>query len=270
MSERNLNQVRIWLEGDVRPSGTITSGLYFPNALVTTITGDIFIANGVSDHRINKWTLNATNSLFTILVPQPCLGLFIDIIDRIYCSTENSHQVVRTFVTNEANTATIVAGASYPGSTPDLLNQPRGLFVDDQFNLYVADYYNNRIQLFSPGQLNATTVAGAGTNGTISLFFPTGVVLDADKYLFIADFFNSRIIGSGPHGFRCVAGCSGVLGSTANLLWQTDSLSFDSYGNLFVADAANNRVQKFLLEINSCGKCHFNLLSLFLSLARFS
>ncbi len=103
------------------------------------------------------------------------------------------------------------------------------------------------------GQLSGTTVAESAI--TIALNQPSGVVLDADNYLFIVDCGNNRIIGSGPNGFRCVAGCSGLSGSSANQLYSPGMLSFDSYGNIFVTDRDNNRIQKFLLATSSCGKC---------------
>jgi hypothetical protein len=43
-------------------------------------------------------------------------------------------------------------------------------------------------------------------------------------------------------------------GSAANQLSMPRHLSFDSYGNIFVVDGYNNRIQKFLLATNSCGK----------------
>ena len=82
------------------------------------------------------------------------------------------------------------------------------------------------------GQLNGTTVAGAGAVGTIALSFPSGVVLDGNGYLFIADTDNIRIVGSGPNGFRCVAGCAQSPGAEASQLVNPYSLSFDSSGKL--------------------------------------
>jgi hypothetical protein len=136
-----------------------------------------------------------------------------------------------------------------------MLNTPYGIFVDTNFDLYVADYGNNRIQLFQSGQLSGITLAGATSlTTTITLNNPTGIVLDADKYLFIADNGNSRIIGSGPNGFRCLFGCFGSWGSASNQLYWPCSLSFDSYGNMFVTDLANSRLQKFILLNNTYGK----------------
>jgi hypothetical protein len=134
-----------------------------------------------------------------------------------------------------------------------MLNNPHGIFVNIDFDLYVADYGNDRVQLFSIGQLNGTTVAGFGAPGTILLNCPTGVVLDVDQYLFIVDSRNHRIVGSGPTGFRCVVGCFGE-GSTPNQLNNPQSMSFDSHGNIFVADTSNGRIQQFILISNSCSK----------------
>ena len=77
--------------------------------------------------------------------------------------------------------------------------------------------------------------------------------MDADGYLFIVDSSNHRIVGSGPGGFRCVVGCSGSSGPGSYQLNGPQTMSFDSDGNIFVADSGNGRLQKFLLAQNSCG-----------------
>ena len=119
---------------------------------------------------------------------------------------------------------------------PRDLNSPRGIFVNTNFSLYVADSGNNRIQYFISGQSSGTTVAGNGASGTITLSSPFAVVLDGDGYLFIADTNNNRIVGSGPYGFRCVAGCSRMNGSAPDQLGTPYMLSFDGYGNIYVTD----------------------------------
>jgi hypothetical protein len=153
---------------------------------------------------------------------------------------------------NNPNNLTIVAGNGSPGPTSMKLHTPQGIFVTTNFNLYVADCGNDRIQLFYHGQLNATTVAGNGFSGAITLNCPTDVILDVNNYLFIVDSNNHRIIGSGPYGFQCVAGCSGTHGQGSDQLNHPQSLSFDSFGNLFVVDKDNDRIQKFLLNSDSC------------------
>ena len=128
-----------------------------------------------------------------------------------------------------------------------MLNVSRGLFVDVNFDLYVADWGNHRIQLFRQGQQNAITVAGSGSlNVTITLNRPIHVVLDMDKYLFIVDQYNHRIVGSNENGFHCIVGCTGSSGSSANTLNKPSSMAFDSFGNIYVVDEFNHRIQKFL------------------------
>ena len=135
-----------------------------------------------------------------------------------------------------------------------MLNKPQGIFVDKNLNLYVADCLNDRIQLILPGQLNGTTLAINGSNGTFTLACPTDIALDMDDYLFITDALNNRILGLGPFGFRCIVGCTGTTGVASYQLDHPHSLSFDSKGNLFVIEYSNNRLQKFFLSSNSCGK----------------
>jgi hypothetical protein len=254
VTNKDNNYVQVWLEGNTTPIRTLSTGLDSPYGIFVTITGDIYVDNGYTHHQVNLWTLNATNGVTTMYVSGRCWGVFLDIYENLYCSLYDSHQVIKRSFNNSANTTTILAGNGSAGSASNMLDNPRGIFVDTDLNLYVADYANNRIQFFRLGELNGTTVAGSSASGTITLSGPAGVVLDADGYLFISDNYNNRIIGSFPNGFRCIIGCSEVSGSDSNDLNSPWGISFDSYGNLFVADGYNSRIQKFFLATNSCGK----------------
>ena len=58
---------------------------------------------------------------------------------------------------NDTSVATVVtrAGVGGFGSSANQLIYPWGIFVDTNFDLYVADRLNNRIQVFRPGVENA-------------------------------------------------------------------------------------------------------------------
>jgi hypothetical protein len=252
VADHTDNRIVMWLEGSINFTKIISGDLNGPDSVFVTIAGDIYVDNGWNG-RVDKWTSNATNSTPAMYVSSSCYDLFIDVYDNLYCSMKNLNQVVMKSLYSSVSTSTIVAGIGCYGSTSYMLNNPVGIFVDINLNLYVADFGNNRIQFFLSGQLNGTTKAGNGTSGTISLYQPTGITLDADGYLFIVDYGNSRIVGSGPNGFRCLVGCSGS-GAASNQLSSPVTLSFDSYGNMFVTDTGNNRIQKFLLATNSCSK----------------
>jgi DNA-binding beta-propeller fold protein YncE len=250
VADSTHNRIVMWLEGSINVTKIISGGLDSPYSLFVTIAGDIYVDNGWNG-RVDKWTSNATNSTPAMYVSSSCYGLFVDVNDNLYCSMSYLHQVMMKSLSSSSNTSTIVAGTGCPGSESNMLNHPCGIFVDINLNLYVADSGNNRIQFFVAGQVSGTTVAGNGVS--ISLSGPTGITLDADGYLFIVNCGHSRIVGSGPNGFRCLVGCSGS-GAASNQLSCPVTLSFDSYGNMFVTDYVNSRIQKFLLATNSCSK----------------
>ena len=254
VAELNSQRVQMWVPGNNNPVRNISDGLSHPYGLFIANNGDVYVDNGNSNGRVDKWAWNTTSSVPVMNVSSFCVGLFIDINDTLYCSLGSDHKVIKTSLNHGGNLPSDVAGNGTAGLSSNMLNQPYGIFVDVQFNLYVADRGNNRIQLFHSGQMNATTIAGSGASATITLNYPTGIVLDVDGYLFITDKGNSRIVASGPNGFRCIVGCTNSSGSASNQLNAPWSLSFDSYGNLFVADSFNNRIQKFLLVTNLCGR----------------
>ena len=185
-----------------------------------------------------------------------CQSLFVDMNNTLYCSVSEINMVVSKLLDNSTSSFTAVAGTGCSGSASNKLASPFGIFVDLSFNLFVADNNNDRIQRFQPGNSNGTTVAGNGTTGTINLSHPTHVVLDGNGYLFIVDSGNNRIVRSGPSGFRCVVGCLHGSGPAADQLSSPQTMSFDTYGNIWVADYNNNRVQKFLIADGSLGKSH--------------
>ena len=247
-------QILIWRNATGNLTTTILANLSSPWSLFVTSDEQIFADNGNTNHRVDRWTPNGTTLASPMSTCSSCTGLFVDGMDNLYCSQVDGHQVVRRSLVSSSTELTIVAGIGCSGSMPNMLNNPYGIFVTTDLDLYVADGGNNRVQLFRRGETNATTVAGNGSNGTIALSNPTGVVLDGNGYLFIVDSNHHRIVGEGPWGFRCVVGCSGSPGSASDQLSYPSTMSFDLDGNIFVSDWGNSRIQRFFLSNNSCGK----------------
>ena len=80
--------------------------------------------------------------------------------------------------------------------TSTTLNRMTDMIFDPMGNMYVADYGNQRIQLFMSGEYVGKTIAGttdvSGTNA--SLFtYPINVKLDNQLNLYVADSSNHRI-----------------------------------------------------------------------------
>ncbi|CAF3997767.1 unnamed protein product [Rotaria sordida] len=82
------------------------------------------------------------------------------------------------------------------GNTSTFLDHPTGITYDPMGNLYVADMFNHRIQMYEVGQTNGTTIAGIsgklGNNSTM-LYYPVSVILDNQLNLYVSDSFNQRI-----------------------------------------------------------------------------
>ena len=255
--------VRVWHERSGVPIRNISGNLSTPYSLFVSDNNAVYIDNGQVNFRVDKWSSNSNGAVAAMYACGPCLGLHIDIKNNLYCSMNSLHQVVSKSLNDRLNVWSVVAGTGVAGSTSVTLNGPRGIAVHTNLDLYVADYDNHRIQRFRFQELNGTTVVGGTLPGLGTLNRPSAIVFDADGYLFISDTYNSRIIGSGPGGFRCIAACSGGSGSTPSTLFYPGFISFDTYGNLYVMDYGNNRLQKFLLSSNTCGKIEKTIKQMF-------
>lgn len=242
---------------------TIQANLSSPTSLFVTDDDQILTYHGCPNKRIDRW--NQTN-----MSPSPsmdfyadCDNLFVDHNYKVYCSQTQQHQVVIKTNLNITPEFVIIAGTGSPGSHSNMLNSPRGILVTVNLSLYVADCNNSRVQLFPKSQTDGITVFGKNPNNSISVDCPSGIALDAENNLFIVDNYKHRIIGSDKAGFRCIVGCSGNSESSPNQLYYPSILHFDSFGNLFVLDGGNQRIQKFILTHRGyCSKFH-NVLNYF-------
>ncbi|CAF1064089.1 unnamed protein product [Adineta steineri] len=245
----------MWQEDSVNPTKTIHGNFTEPRSLFVTSNGDIYIDDGKKNGEVQRWSAE-TNTFVTVMnVNSSCHGLFVDINDTLYCSMYEHHQVLKRSLNDAVMTGNrVAAGTCIEGDGSNQLSSPDGIFVDVNFDLYVADCFNHRVQLFQSGKSNGITVAGSTSlKETITLHCPSAIILDAEKYLFIADYYKNRIVGSGLNGFRCLVGCY-AKGPQSNQLDVPSSLSFDGSGNIFVTDQTNHRIQKFLLMKDSFGK----------------
>jgi hypothetical protein len=243
VAANSLDQVQVWPDGSTNLMRIISGNLSGPCSVFSTMNGDIYVDNG-NNGQVDKWILNANNSVPVMNVSNSCSGLFIDTNNTLYCSIYSTSQVVKMSLSGSVPGPTTIAATG--------LYHPHGIFVDSYFNLYVADSDNAAVQKFQAGQVTGTKLVTANTTGIGSPWCPTDVVLDADGYLFISDYCGNRIVAEGPDGFRCVVGC-GRYGSGPDQVKGPQGISFDSYGNLFLVDFTNNRIQKYFLETNFCG-----------------
>ena len=144
---------------------------------------------------------------------------------------------------------------------------PWGIAVDDEGDVYVADWRNDRIQKF---RADGTFEGMFGTSGSAEGQFnrPTGVAVDMHGDIYVADWGNNRVQLFNPEGlyiqsFRGDATLSKAarayvlanpkplrLREMANLEPQQRfhgpvSVRVDALGRMYVADCGPHRIQVY-------------------------
>ena len=92
------------------------------------------------------------------------------------------------------------------GSGFDQLSGPNGLAVDAADRLYIADAWNNRVQVFDKNGAYLTTIAGSWGTRTSQTRSAEGVAVAPNGDMFVADWGNHRIqkFAAGVPGWRQV------------------------------------------------------------------
>ncbi len=136
------------------------------------------------------------------------------------------------------------------GNQPTPLAQgpsPSGLYVDDNGDIYMSDYVNDRIMEWSPATGAWSTVAGGNGPGQAAnqLYAPMGIFLDRAGNIYITEEnADVRKWAPGATTGMIVAGGNGY-GSNADQLANPTSVYVDCDGNIYIVDAPNNRVQRW-------------------------
>jgi len=140
------------------------------------------------------------------------------------------------------------------------LNYPQGITLDANQNVYVANSMANQIVMISSSGVQSI-VAGnnvpfyCGDNGAATaacLYNPYDVTLDKNGNIYIADLSNNRIreVNAVTGIITTIAGDSssgyngdGILAINAKLD-NPKSVAVDDSGNVYIADAVNNRIRE--------------------------
>lgn len=245
----NDGKIHIWNTDGIISKTIILPPNFEPWGLFVTVDGSIYIGSDTNG-QVKRWTSNGIQTV-VMNASDSCAGLFVDLMNHLYCSLGNKHKIVKRSLDTDSDSVVPVAGTGIKGSASNMLNGPRGIFVTVKLDLYIADCLNHRIQFFRFERSDGITVVGSAGESTFKLSYPTAVFLDADDYLFVVDNGNHRIIALRSNGFSCVIGCSGDSDSTSDHLHYPYAAAFDSYGNIFVVDQNNHRIQKFTLMRNT-------------------
>lgn len=141
------------------------------------------------------------------------------------------------------------------GNLPGYLSSPKGLDVDSDGSIFVADTNNHRIQHFSAtGDLinvwgtYANILEGDAPEGTLNQ--PWDIAVGLNRMVYVADTFNHRIVKFSREG-RFVK-TIGVFaqGTSPESLWGPRGIAVDHKGNVLVTDTGNKRVVVYDQDLN--------------------
>jgi prepilin-type N-terminal cleavage/methylation domain-containing protein len=244
------------------------AGFEYPYGIVAGIDGYIYIAD--MSHTIRRMT---TNGVVTTIAGSPeamgfvnasgsaarfqyLYGIAQDAAGNLYVGDSDNNSIRKV---TPSGTVTTLAGSGAAGAangtgTAATFSSPRGVAVDANGNVYVADNDNCRVRKITPAGV-VTTFAGSscgyaeGTGTSARFSYLYDLTVDANGNIYVADPDNQRIrkitssgvvttlAGSGSAGF------ANGTGASAQFAWPS-GVAVDAAGNVYVADTGNERIRK--------------------------
>jgi DNA-binding beta-propeller fold protein YncE len=137
-----------------------------------------------------------------------------------------------------------IASGSAPGGT---FNEPWGVAVDSQGNVYVADTWNHRVQKFNAeGDFIATWGYFGQAEDAYAYWGPRDIAVDALDRVLITDTGNKRVVVLDRDGNSITEiGGAGFSPGTFN---EPIGIAVNKEGLVFVADTWNQRIQSLRLD----------------------
>lgn len=211
-----------------------------------------------------------------------------DAAGNVYIAERGNHCVRKV---NPEGVMTLVAGLRKPGFGGDggkasegLLNNPSGIALDRQGNLYIADSANHVIRRVTPGgvittvagirpgrQANSGSIGDGGAALNAALNQPLLMAFDSSGNLIIADSGNRRVrrltISAPSPVLSTIAGRWQDIGDGGPArsagLHNPHGLAVDTAGNVFIADTGTNRIRRVspdgrITTIAGAGEAGFN------------
>ncbi|CAF1027499.1 unnamed protein product [Adineta steineri] len=231
--------------------GSATDQLYYSLDVILDKRKKYLIICDQHNVRVLRWSLQNSQDQEILIHNIVCFGLAMDNNGDLYVSDWVDHQVSRW---QEGDTEGIaVAGGNNEENHFNQLNRPYFIFVDEYHSVYIADYRNNRVMKWMKTATEGTLVAPeqvVGENPN-SLCGPEGVIVDHMGNIYVSKDGSHQITRWSPGAIEGVPVVGeSQLGNRPTQLSYPRDLSFDREGNLYVVDTNNNRIQKFVIDID--------------------
>ncbi|CAM4770975.1 unnamed protein product [Rotaria magnacalcarata] len=253
------NSTAITIAG-VGTVGVSANQFNYPFGMVLDSSNALYISD-LNNSRVQLWASNAWTG--TTVAGQAngtsgtgssylnkAAGFAMDTSSNIYITDMYNSRI--QYWTSGASTGVTVIGNGSCGNLTNQLCYPYNVIRDSSTgNIYVADTVNQRVVRYLPGASSGTVVAGGNGQGfnNYQLNYPIGLYYDSStNSLVIANAGANNIVRwvIGASNWTLLAGSqNGTIGATSTLLYYPVCATFDLYGNMYVADTYNHRIQFF-------------------------
>jgi len=121
-------------------------------------------------------------------------GVAIDGNGNIYVADSENHRVQKCTLSGSSGTCSTFAGQTgVAGDSFSLLAHPLSVAADSTGRVYVADEWNNRVQVFDDTGAYLTTIGGKWGFITGDMRSPSGIVVDSADNVYVTDRDNHRV-----------------------------------------------------------------------------
>jgi class 3 adenylate cyclase len=260
--------------------------LAHPSALALDSDGRLYVVEGNRVRRVNAdgtmTTIAGTGRAGSIGDGGPATSaeldgpqaIAVDSAGDIFIADTGNNRVRRV---DPLGIITTIAGSGQPGfagdgaaATQARLNAPTGVAIGFGGTILIADSGNNRVRIVAANGAIATFAgtgdmgyAGDGGKATSAVLnSPQCLAVDSSDNVFVADMLNDRVRRIAVDGTITTVAGTGVQGFSgdhgpardASLHLATGPISgggcvaVDGAGDLFIADALNNRVREVAVD----------------------
>jgi sugar lactone lactonase YvrE len=168
---------------------------------ISPVNGDFYVADRCNNRiqvfnssRVYKTQLGSGNygsSNTEFASPQ---GVAVDKHGNIYVADMDNNRVQKCTLSGVSYTCSVFAGVTGEwGDDFGHLSGPYSVAVDASDRVYVADAWNQRVQVFDSAGAYLTTIGGSWGSNSGQLREPKGVALDSQGNVYVSDSRNGRI-----------------------------------------------------------------------------
>ncbi len=193
-----------------------------------------------------------------------CFGIGSDDAGNLYIP-DTYNNVIRK-IDSEGNVSTFAGSGKMGNKDGDAkeaqFSEPAGAYADNKGNVFIADWGGNKIRKIDSKGI-VSTIAGLDSSGyvngskEVAMFCaPRSCCMDLEGNIYVGDCWNHSIRKITPNGMVSnLAGGGQPYINFNNGSWKdgtgTDALfdapcgvTVDKYGNVYTADANNNKIRK--------------------------